>query len=116
VDDSWEGFQWLELRDNENSTLAFLRRAKDPDDELIVALNFTPVVRTNYRIGVPKPGYYQEVLNSDSEEFWGGNIGNMGGVQSENVAWGGHFHSLNMTIPPLGMVILRSPRPTKPAD
>ena len=112
VDDSWEGFQWLELRDNENSTLVFLRRAKDPDDELIVALNFTPVTRSNYRIGVPKPGYYEEILNSDAAEFWGENVGNLGGVESENLAWGGHFHSLNLTIPPLGMVILRSPRLT----
>jgi 1,4-alpha-glucan branching enzyme len=110
VDDSWEGFQWLELRDNENSTLAFLRRAKDPDNELIIALNFTPVPRQNYRIGVPKPGYYQEILNSDSSEFWGNDVGNLGGVQSEDMGWGGHFHSLNLTIPPLGMVILRSPR------
>jgi 1,4-alpha-glucan branching enzyme len=116
VDDSWEGFQWLELRDNENSTLAFLRRAKDPSDELIVVLNFTPVPRANYRIGVPTPGYYQEIFNSDSSEFWGGDVGNYGGKESENLAWGGHFHSLNLTIPPLGILILRSPRPPVPLE
>lgn len=116
IDDSWEGFQWLELRDNENSTLVFLRRAKDPNDELVVALNFTPVPRFNYRVGVPKPGFYEEILNSGASEFGGGGVGNFGGVSSENYAWGGHFHSLNLTIPPLGMVILRSPRPQRQAE
>ena len=107
VDDSWDGFQWLELRDSENSTLAFLRRAKDPDDELVVVLNFTPIPRHNYRIGVPKPGYYQEILNSDSSLYGGGDVGNYGGINSEDYAWGGHYHSLNLTLPPLGMLVLK---------
>ena len=110
VDDSWEGFQWLEFRDNENSTLSFLRRAKDPGNELLVACNFTPVPRYNYRIGVPKAGYYPEILNSDAAEFWGSNVGNLGGVNSEDGGWGGQPHSISLTLPPLAVVIFRSPR------
>jgi 1,4-alpha-glucan branching enzyme len=111
VDNSWTGFQWLELRDSETSTLCFLRRANDPNNELIVACNFTPVPRYNYRLGVPSPGFYTEILNSDSSEFWGSNMGNLGGVYSENIGWGGHYHSISITLPPLGVVIFRSPKP-----
>ncbi|NWJ46708.1 MAG: 1,4-alpha-glucan branching protein GlgB [Chloroflexi bacterium] len=111
VDTSWEGFQWLESSDVDNSTIAFLRRAKDHNDELIIACNLTPVPRQGHRIGVPKPGYYQEILNSDSESYWGSNMGNGGGLDSENVAWGGHYHSVKLTLPPLSTIILRSPRP-----
>ncbi len=110
VDDSWDGFQWLEFRDNENSTLSFLRRAKDTNNALVVACNFTPQPRYNYRIGVPKPGFYAEIVNSDATEWGGSNLGNLGGVQSEELAWGGHFHSISLTLPPLGVLILRSPK------
>jgi 1,4-alpha-glucan branching enzyme len=110
VETSWEGFQWLELRDADNSTLAFLRRGRNPAEELIIVCNFTPVPRQHYRIGVPKPGYYQEILNSDSETYWGSNMGNSGGVWSENIAWAGHYHSLSLTLPPLSTVIFRSPK------
>lgn len=109
VDDSWDGFQWLEFRDNENSTLSFMRKAKDPGNYLVVCCNFTPMPRYNYRIGVPDPGYYKEILNSDAGDYWGGNVGNMGGVQSENLAWGGHYHSISLTLPPLGIIVLASP-------
>ncbi len=111
VDHSWDGFQWLEFRDNENSTLSFLRRAKDVANELLVVCNFTPLPRYDYRIGVPRPGYYTELLNSDSQEFWGSNVGNMGGVSSEEYAWGGHYHSVRLALPPMSVVIFRSPLP-----
>ncbi len=110
VDDSWEGFQWLEARDNENSTLSFLRRARDPQNELLIACNFTPLPRYNYRIGVPKPGFYAEILNSDALQYHGSNIGNLGGVPSDSVSWGGHAKSISLTLPPLAVVILRSPQ------
>jgi 1,4-alpha-glucan branching enzyme len=112
VDGSWEGFQWLESRDNENSALSFLRRAKAPTNELLIACNFTPVPRHNYRIGVPRAGYYAEILNSDAAEYWGSNVGNLGGVASEDLGWGGHPYSIDMTLPPLAVVILRSPEPS----
>lgn len=111
VDYSWEGFQWLELRDVENSTLVFLRRGKNPDNELLIGCNFTPVLRYNYRVGVPKPGFYTEVLNTDAEIYWGSNVGNNGGIWTENIAWGEYPYSLSLTLPPLGTVILRSPTP-----
>jgi 1,4-alpha-glucan branching enzyme len=111
IDDSWEGFDWIEVRDNENSVVAFIRRGRDRDDALIVCCNFTPVVRNNYRIGVPRHGYYNEVFNSDAGEYWGSGVGNYGGIHSdENYAWGGQPHSLSLTIPALSGVILRVPR------
>ncbi len=110
VDDSWQGFKWLEARDSDNSTLAFLRRARDPQDELIVLCNFTPIPRFNYRIGVPHPGHYQEILNSDADEYWGGNVGNLGGVWTDEYPWGEHPYSISVTLPPLSVIMLRSPR------
>jgi 1,4-alpha-glucan branching enzyme len=111
VDDSWQGFEWLAFRDNENSTLAFLRRARNPANELMIVCNFTPVPRYNYRIGVPKKGYYTELLNSDAGVYWGSNLGNDGGVWSEDYGWGEHPYSVSVTLPPLGVVIFRSPKP-----
>lgn len=113
VDDSWEGFQWLEFRDSDNSTLAFLRRARDSQDELIVVCNFTPIPRYNYRIGIPKPGVYREIFNTDSEYYWGGNLGNAGEVHSEEYAWGGHNQSISLLLPPLAVIVLRSPKQTE---
>jgi len=110
ADDSWEGFQWLEVRDNENSTLAFLRRAKDPDDELVIACNFTPVPRYDYRIGVPKPGRYTEILNSDAKGYWGSAVDTLGSVDSDEVGRGGFDRSISLTLPPLAVLIFRSPR------
>ena len=73
VDFEWQGFEWLELHDWENSVLAFLRRAQDPDDSIVVVCNFTPVVRHGYRIGVPTGGYYREILNTDADIYGGSN-------------------------------------------
>lgn len=114
VDDSWDGFQWIEFRDSDNSTLAFLRRARDPENELVLVCNFTPVPRPNYRIGVPKSGVYTEIFNTDSEYYWGSNLGNAGEVRSDNYAWGGHANSISLQLPPLSVIILRSPRTAIP--
>ena len=80
VDFEWQGYEWLELHDWENSVIAFLRRARDPDDSVVVVCNFTPVVRENYRVGVPCGGYYREILNTDSDIYGGSNVGNYGGA------------------------------------
>ncbi len=109
IDDSWEGFQWLEARDSDNSTLSFLRRGRKPGNELVVCCNFTPIPRYNYRIGVPRPGFYTEVLNSDAGEYWGSNLGNLGGRQSDEWAWGEQPYSISLTLPPLSTIILRGP-------
>ncbi len=101
-----EGFEWLEGGDAENSVLAFLRRGAAWDDLAVVICNFTPLVRP-YRIGVPIPGYYAERINTDAAAYGGSNVGLMGGVQSQEVPWGGRDHSIEVTLPPLATLILR---------
>ncbi len=107
VDFNYWGFEWIDFRDWENSILSFIRRAKNQEDFLVVVCNFTPVPRYEYRIGVPSPGFYKEILNSDSSEYWGGNIGNAGGVFAEEVNWHGKPYSLNITVPPLATVVFK---------
>jgi len=87
--------------------ISFLRFAKDPRDFLVAIFNFTPVPRPDYRIGVPAPGYYGEVLNSDSSIFGGSNLGNAGGVASEPIAAHGFEQSLRLIVPPLGCLYLK---------
>lgn len=100
------GFEWIDFRDTEQSVVAFLRRSADGERSLICAYNFTSVPRSGYRIGVPEPGLYQEVLNSDAESYGGSNMGNEGNVRAEQMAWHGYACSLQMTVPPLGCVML----------
>jgi len=107
VDFSWEGFQWIDFHDVDNSTVTFLRRAKDPNDFVLVVSNFTPVPRDGYRIGVPREGFYRELLNSDSAYFGGSNLGNGWGVPSEPEPWQGQPHSIVITVPPLAVVYLK---------
>ena len=102
-----EGFQWIDFQDSESSVLSFIRRGDQPEDELVVVCNFTPVPRYNYRIGVPQPGYYRELLNSDSELYGGGNIGNFGGLYADPIPWHGFPYSLNLTLPPLAVLFLK---------
>ncbi len=103
----WQGFQWINANDADNSTFTYLRFAEDRDDFLVMACNFTPVPRYNYRIGVPKGGYYRELLNSDAAEYGGGNVGNNGGLEAKAEQWHEFPYSLDLTIPPLGIVILK---------
>src|SRR5438034_2554280 len=113
VDAGWEGFQWLVANDNENSVIAFVRRAKDPDDILVVVCHFTPIARENYRVPVPKPGYYREVLNSDAVAYWGSNVGNSGGASTIEDPWSESGYALSLNLPPLGVLILK-PEPVPP--
>jgi 1,4-alpha-glucan branching enzyme len=101
-----DGFEWLELHDNEQSVLVFMRRGVDAAPEVVVACNFTPVPRHGYRVGVPRGGYYRERLNTDAAVYGGANIGNGGGLMAEDVASHGRPYSLCLTLPPLGTVIL----------
>src|SRR5581483_104553 len=96
------GFRWIDCNDNENSVLSLLRFARDPQDFMVGVFNFTPVPRADYRIGVPAPGWYAELLNSDSALYGGSNMGNAGGVASEPVPAHGFDHSLRLIVPPLG--------------
>ncbi len=107
VDYDWTGFDWIDLHDHEQSVISFLRRAKNPDDFLVFAFNFTPVPRYNYRIGVPKPGFYRELLNSDAAAWGGGNLGNLGGLDSESIHTHGKNDSLNLTLPPLSALVFK---------
>ncbi len=110
VDFDWRGFEWIDCHDADSSVLTFLRRARNPEDFLVVVLNFTPVVREDYRVGVPAAGFYREILNTDSAYFWGSNVGNAGGVQAEAVAWNGRPYSLCLRLPPLAAVIFKPGR------
>ena len=102
------GFQWLRWDDADNSVLAFMRR--DESGEAIVLLNFTPVPRPGYRIGVPRPGEYREVFNSDSRFYGGSDLGNPGPLHTEPVPWMDQFQSLRVTLPPLaGIILLHGP-------
>jgi len=101
------GFRWIDCNDNENSVVSIVRFARDPHDAIVVVLNFTPVPRQQYRVGVPEPGWYVERLNSDAAIYGGGNIGNGGGVATEPVAAHGFDQSLRLTIPPLACLILK---------
>ncbi len=107
VDFNHQGFEWVDFSDYTNSIVSFIRKAKDSDDFILCVFNFTPVSRTNYRVGVPKGGYYKELLNSDSERYWGSNVGNWGGFHADNVWWQGRPFSLNLQIPPLGAVFMK---------
>src|SRR5271157_2926790 len=109
VDFDWQGYEWLELHDWENSVLAFLRRAKDPNDSMVVICNFTPVVREQYRIGVPTGGYYREALNTDAGYYAGSNIGNEGGVWAVPEPYGGRPYHLSLRLPPLAALYLKTP-------
>ena len=105
-----EGFEWIDLSDWENSIISYLRRAADPDDHVVIACNFTPVPRTNYRIGVPEHCYYREVLNSNSATYWGSDMGNHGGLWSDRIPVHGRRCSLKLTLPPLAVVMFKPVR------
>ena len=107
VDFDWHGFEWIDCNDADNSTFSFVRHGKNPDDIIVVVMNATPVPRSGYRIGVPRPGFYQEVLNTDAGIYGGSNMGNMGGVHSEVVRHMGRDHSIPMTLPPLSAVFMK---------
>jgi 1,4-alpha-glucan branching enzyme len=107
------GFEWIDFHDSDNSIISFMRKAKNPDDLLIIVCNFTPLPRPDYRIGVAKNSHYKEILNSDSQIYWGSNMGNAGGVNADKVPWHAKPYSIKITIPPLSIVIFK-PLRTQP--
>ncbi len=107
LDFSHDGFAWVDLHDWENSTLSFLRMTGGGEATILVVMNLTPVPRANYRIGVPHSGFWKEIFNSDSSHYGGSNAGNNGGVEATPLARHGHFQSLALTLPPLGIVYLK---------
>ncbi|MBI2816763.1 MAG: 1,4-alpha-glucan branching protein GlgB [Acidobacteria bacterium] len=101
------GFEWIDFHDWSSSLICFLRRARNPHDFVVFACNFTPVVRENYRVGVPEEGYYRELLNSNSEIYGGDNLGNGGGIMAESIPWHDRPYSVNLTLPPLSITVLK---------
>jgi 1,4-alpha-glucan branching enzyme len=101
------GFEWLDIQDWEKSIISFTRRARDPDEMIIVVCNFTPIARTNYRLGSPRGGYWKEVLNSDSNIYGGSGLGNLGGVTAENHRFHRRDFSISLTLPPLGVLFFK---------
>jgi 1,4-alpha-glucan branching enzyme len=107
VEFDWHGFEWIDANDADNSVLSFMRRGKHAEDLIVVVLNATPVVREGYRLGVPQPGYYREVLNTDAGHYGGSNVGNAGGQQASDQPAQGHSHSLVLTLPSLAALFLK---------
>ena len=107
ADHEAEGFRWIEANDADYSVYSYIRYGADQDDFLVVVLNCTPLVREHYRIGVPRSGYYQELLNSDATFYGGSGVGNLGGVNSEDYAYHGLPHSIALRLPPLAILMLK---------
>lgn len=101
------GFEWIDCNDSLHSVLSLIRKGRSEADNLIILCNFTPVPRYNYRVGVPRPGYWQEILNSDAKEYGGSGHGNMGGIETSPIPYHGRPCSLNLTLPPLGAIFLK---------
>jgi 1,4-alpha-glucan branching enzyme len=101
------GFEWVDCKDFERSIISFLRRSRNREDQLLFVCNFTPVVRHNYRVGAPSEGFWKEILNSDAPLYGGSGQGNFGGLSTVPLPIHGRPFSLNMTLPPLGIVVFR---------
>jgi 1,4-alpha-glucan branching enzyme len=108
LDFKQEGFEWIDFRDWEGSIISFLRKGKCTDDLFLVVCSFTPIPRMNYRVGVPRGGLWREVLNSDAKIYGGSGYGNFGSVETTPVPAHGKYHSLSLTLPPLGVLFLKS--------
>jgi len=104
------GFEWIDCMSREDSVLAYVRKANNWEDHLIVCANFTPVVREKYRVGVLEPCYYREVLNSDSTYYGGSDVGHFLGSQAEPIEAQGRFHSIEVSLPPLAVTVLKPER------
>ncbi len=109
-DFSQEGFEWVDCSDNRHSVVSFIRRAKDSDEFVLTVCNFTPQPHSHYRVGVPEAGYYAELFNSDARDFGGSNMGNLGGKWSEDWSYHNRPYSLDLTLPPLGVIVLKLDR------
>lgn len=107
IDFDWDGFQWIDFSDSNNSVIAYLRKARKMGEAIVCVCNFTPVPRYGYRIGVPEAGWYRELLNTDGIAYGGSNLGNGGGLHAEETPSHGFPYSLTMTLPPLSALWLK---------
>jgi 1,4-alpha-glucan branching enzyme len=108
LDFSAEGFEWVDFHDWENSIISFLRKGKSTGDIVLVVCNGTPLPRHNYWVGVPRGGYWKEILNSDAGAYGGSDHGNFGGLEAASIPAHGRYHSLSLTVPPLGVVFFKN--------
>jgi 1,4-alpha-glucan branching enzyme len=108
LDFSMEGFEWIDFHDWENSIISFLRKGRGSGDVILVVCNGTPIPRQNYRVGVPRGGFWKEILNSDASSYGGSSQGNFGGLDAAPIPAHGRYYSLSLTVPPLGAVFFKS--------
>ena len=106
LDDTYDGFEWLDFHDSENSVVSFVRKSQE-GEVIVFIVNATPVVRYNYRLGLPQAGFYRELINTDAETYGGSNVGNYGGVQSEEYRWQERDHSILIQLPPLATLAFK---------
>jgi 1,4-alpha-glucan branching enzyme len=102
-----EGFEWIDCSDNRHSVVSFIRRDKDSEEFVVIVCNFTPQPHSHYRIGVPQHGFYKEIFNSDSKQYGGSNMGNLGGKWAEEWSFHGRPYSLDLCLPPLAAVVFK---------
>jgi 1,4-alpha-glucan branching enzyme len=102
------GFEWIDCDDADSSAVTLIRKGKSSSTIILVACNFTPVPRYSYRLGSPRSGYWQEILNSDAGDYGGSNMGNLGGVETVPVPLHGRPHSLTITLPPLSVSFFKN--------
>ncbi len=101
------GFEWVDCSDSEKNIISYIRKGKSPEDMLLVVCHFSPVLRTNYRIGAPRRGYWQEIMNTDAALFGGSGNGNFGGALTVPIPLHGRPYSLTITVPPLAVLVFR---------
>ncbi|MGB7274132.1 MAG: 1,4-alpha-glucan branching enzyme [Geitlerinemataceae cyanobacterium] len=104
------GFEWIDCNDNRHSVVSFIRRGQDPEEFVVVVCNFTPQPHSHYRIGVPEAGFYTELFNSDSREYGGSNMGNLGGKWTDEWSFHNCPYSMDLCLPPLGVLVLKLDR------
>ncbi|WP_256012058.1 1,4-alpha-glucan branching protein GlgB [Desertivirga xinjiangensis] len=102
-----KGFEWVDINDSFNSVISWIRKGKDPDEQLLFVANFTPLVKTNYRVGAPKLGMYTEVFNSDDLKYGGSDVLNRGPIETFPIPKHQKSHSFCLTLPPLALIVLK---------
>jgi 1,4-alpha-glucan branching enzyme len=108
LDNTPDGFEWVDCNDNLTSTISLLRKSESPRETVLIVCNFTPIPRMGYRVGVPSVGYWRELLNSDALEYGGTGWGNLGGVHADEEEAHGRPYSLKLTLPPLSALFLKA--------
>jgi 1,4-alpha-glucan branching enzyme len=100
-----EGFEWINYSDHQNAVLSYIRKGNNPQENVIIVCNFTPVVWENYRIGIPKSGNLKEIFNSDSLVYGGSGVGNSGVLKVESSPYDGRDYSIELILPPLSVTV-----------